>query len=222
MATKGVSSTGKANGTATTAAVTTQASGSVFYVGVVVKQTTGSAPAITDSKSNTYTPIGTGITDTGSCTQYRYYSNGTGGASHTVTATLAGKDMAVFFEEGIGAQGPPSSSNGQGANFTGSLSTGSVTANTGDFICSVFSTASFQNPIGPTITGFTTTVDQSQLDGTTGAAGASTSVIAVSTGSTSATWSDTSGASGETASADVFASSGGGGGSTATVAWLRA
>jgi len=219
MATKGVSSTGKGTGTATTTGVTTQTSGSVFYIGVNVKQTSGSAPVISDSKSNSYTQIGSGITDTGSYTQYRFYCNGTGGASHTVTATLAGKDMAIFLEEGIGAQGPPSSSNGQGDNFTGSLSTGNVTANTSDFICSLFSTASFQNPIIPGITGFTTTIDQSQLNGTSGASGASTSVIAGSTGSTSATWSDSSGDSGETASADVFASSGEG--STASIAWIH-
>lgn len=217
MATKGVTTKGKGNGTATTTGVTTQASGSLFVVGVAVKQAAVTpVPVVTDNKGNTYSQVGTPRTDTGSITTFFFVNTtgSTGGATHTHTATLTGKDMAVFMAEGIGCAsgGTPDASNGAGNNFTASLSTGSISLTPvagGEFVVSIFSSASFPT-VAPSVTGFTTTVDQSFTDNSSGGTGAMAAAIVTSTASYSATWTDASGASGETAQIIAFQGASGG------------
>lgn len=88
----GVSAKGNGSGaSATTNAVTTQASGSTFVVDVVFDAST-TVSSITDSKSNTYMQQGTTQTNSSlGMKSARYICvNGTGGASHTWTATCSG------------------------------------------------------------------------------------------------------------------------------------
>ena len=80
--------------TITTAAVNTSASGSDFIVLVWVSNTTNAPGVPTDTFSNTYVQIGTGVNDAGGGNdilyRYRCYG-GTGGSSHTVTiASISG------------------------------------------------------------------------------------------------------------------------------------
>jgi hypothetical protein len=81
----------------TTVAITTAASGSSFLVfPVYVTGNLAASTPITDSKGNTYTAIGTEITNGGigiSCRPY-LCTNGTGGAGHTFTMANAGTSIA--------------------------------------------------------------------------------------------------------------------------------
>lgn len=80
----------------TTAAVTTQASGSVFEVAVFTNNASSVTPTITDSKSNAYTQIGSVLSDTQQDRIYRFQCpNGTGGASHTATATFGSSQLSI-------------------------------------------------------------------------------------------------------------------------------
>jgi hypothetical protein len=103
-------------GPETTAAITTNASGSSFaaylYTG---NNANGQAFTITDSKGNTYVRVGNSITDgggTGSGIIDRYYcANGVGGSGHTCTATNTGTGTMTgwqifFFEITNGSAAP--------------------------------------------------------------------------------------------------------------------
>jgi len=87
----------------TTNAVTSTASGSSF----VVFTTTGgaTAPTITDSKGNTYTQIGSTIAGgLGYCAAAYIKVNGTGGSSHTFTATTGtNENTSLYAVEVTGA-----------------------------------------------------------------------------------------------------------------------
>lgn len=93
---------GGSNVTVTTSGVTTASSGSGFIVMAVGKGGAPSAGAVTDSKSNTYTQIGSTVNYnfTGTWVSlWRCYS-GTGGASHTFTYTQGGfADASIFVQE---------------------------------------------------------------------------------------------------------------------------
>lgn len=97
----GVSSkgTGSGVGTAVSAAVTTQVSGSTF---VAFFQSDTTHTGVTDSKGNTYTPIGTLITNSSINSRLYYCQNGTGGASHTCTGTGQTGDHSILFVELLG------------------------------------------------------------------------------------------------------------------------
>jgi hypothetical protein len=80
--------------TVVTAGVTTQASGSVFFVTACTTGTYAVTP-ITDSKSNTYSVIQSWTTTWGTTKCVRaQVTNGTGGASHTFTATTTGSAIS--------------------------------------------------------------------------------------------------------------------------------
>lgn len=91
--------------TTTTSGVTTQATGSLFLIGVAWEGNS-TPPTISDSKGNLYTLIGSvRQTDTayGGYSGLWYCENGTGGSSHTATATKAGAYSSVFFAEVTGS-----------------------------------------------------------------------------------------------------------------------
>ena len=83
----------------TTPAVTTQASGSTFVVFAIIPVAASFAAStpFTDSKSNTYTQIGSEV-NTGNCKTRLYYcQNGSGGSSHTFTVTTVGQTYATVY-----------------------------------------------------------------------------------------------------------------------------
>lgn len=98
---------GSATSSCTTAGVTTSATGSSFEI--IAVSVPGSVPiavSVMDSKSNSYTRIGSQINDANAQQIDRFLcTNGTGGASHTATATLASSTASwtVFFLEITGA-----------------------------------------------------------------------------------------------------------------------
>lgn len=93
----GESSEGASGGTtATTAAVTTQATGSTFVVGYVSVSVCATP---TDSKSNTYVAIGSEVTHGGAAIHLYYCENGTGGSGHTATVATCGSFTTIFFVE---------------------------------------------------------------------------------------------------------------------------
>jgi hypothetical protein len=82
--------------TLTSSSVTTTASGSSFIIFPLY--VTGNLSSVSDSKSNSYSAIGTEQTDGGvglSCRPYLCI-NGTGGASHTFSMTNSGTSVAAF------------------------------------------------------------------------------------------------------------------------------
>lgn len=90
-------------GTATTDTVTTAASGSTFLIGAIIDGGSFSATPVQDSKSNTYTQIGSELTLGSARCRVYYCENGTGGSSHTATATQTGSNgTSVFFAEVTG------------------------------------------------------------------------------------------------------------------------
>jgi len=82
----------------TTPSRTTSSSGSNFYVFITAQPSSFAATPITDSKSNTYTQVGTTLTNAGSSLESRVYKceNGTGGASHTWTVSLTSTTYAAL------------------------------------------------------------------------------------------------------------------------------
>lgn len=73
----------------TTPSVTTQASGSAFYV--MIEYHSGlTVTGVTDNKGNTYTKIGSTWTETSANGERWYCANGVGGTGHTFTLTATG------------------------------------------------------------------------------------------------------------------------------------
>lgn len=102
----------------TTGSLTTTASGSTFIIGAHW-QGGSTPPTISDSKSNTYTLIGSvrQVDNNGSFLSHIglwYVENGTGGSSHTFTGAKTGGYTSVY-----------------GAEITGGLTSGIVDQNTG-------------------------------------------------------------------------------------------
>jgi len=153
--------------TATTSAVTTATSGSTFEVAVIYDGT--SFTSIADSKSNTYTQVGTETTINGSNAKCRRYKceGGAGGASHTVTVTAASGIIVVLFMEVTGStvvsEGTPSQAQDNASPFTSP----SITTGVADtLLTSVIFGDSGSNPASTSdSTGFT--VQVSELDGST-------------------------------------------------------
>jgi hypothetical protein len=83
--------------TLTSGAVTTTGSGSSFLIFPVY--VTGNLASVSDSKGNTYTPIGTELTNGGLGVSVRPYlcTNGTGGAGHTFSMTNSGTSVASLY-----------------------------------------------------------------------------------------------------------------------------
>lgn len=106
----------------TTTGIATSASGSNFYVFAGVSSTT--TPTVSDNKGNTYTLITSDLTGNfGGIGVFAWKAeNGTGGAGHTVTVSLANVGMAVEFIEVTGAA-TSGSVDASGHNGTNSQST---------------------------------------------------------------------------------------------------
>lgn len=108
--------TGSGVTTLTTPGVTTQASGSSFYI--TISDTTLTT-SVSDSKSNSYTQVGS---DQSNSTGLRVFQcqNGTGGASHTATVNWtsgSGDPFVCFFEvTGAATSSYDSGSLNQGTN----------------------------------------------------------------------------------------------------------
>jgi hypothetical protein len=83
----------------TTAAVTTAATGSSFLIGASI---IGVTPAVSDSKSNTYTLIGSTFSKGGQVCGLYLCTNGAGGSGHTAIVSGGALYNAVFFLEVTG------------------------------------------------------------------------------------------------------------------------
>jgi len=211
--------------TLSTTGVTTQASGSAFYVDVVIDYF-GASPQTpnlpTDNKGNTYVHIGTQLVDGSGRTVDRYYcQGGTGGTGHTITSTVP--TSALYTIAFIEIKGAASSglldTGGSNSNvgFVGSpYSSGSVTisppATYGEMMISVFSTEYNNASITfAEANGFT--IQQTQVVGNANypAIAVGTKVV-TSNGTYSASWTDGNGASQIAIAIDSFL--GGTGGSS--------
>lgn len=75
--------------TVTTGAITTQVSGSCLEVVVNLEKPTQTFTSVTDSKGNTWTIVGSALTDSGGVVEMRRYrcENAVGGSGHTFTLT---------------------------------------------------------------------------------------------------------------------------------------
>lgn len=93
----GTSSKGRGTGaTITTSAITTAATGSTQFIGVIAD--VGLTVTIpNDSKGNAYTVIGPQQSGAGMTTQIYACSNSTGGSGHTVSANLSPSGLATVF-----------------------------------------------------------------------------------------------------------------------------
>jgi len=156
---------------ATTTAVTTSATSSTFLVGF---QFEGGATftSLVDSKSNTYTQIGTETTaNSGAKCRLYYCPNGTGGASHTATVTVnSNVAITVHFLEitggkttGILNPTPPAANDDLSSPFTSnSITTAQADAMLVSFLCG---TNSGSNPAtNAESTGFTVQAGSDETD----------------------------------------------------------
>ncbi len=188
-------------GTATTAAVTTGAAGSTFYVGVVQSGATAATINVTDSKGNVYTAIGTPVGDNNNrwLTRYRCV-NGVGGSGHTVTAaeTSATNGMTVFLIEilGAAASAPLDQSNTNAAGFVAPpMSSGSITlapGATGELAISLYQ-SEYSNAAVPFAEANGFTIQQSETNGTSVNGAAIATKIITAAGAVNASWSDGTG-----------------------------
>ena len=198
-------SLGQANGKAegnggaganfTTSSSTTTASGSGFIVAAQIENTVSfSATAITDSKSNTYTQIGSTISQTGQKSAWFVCDNGTGGSSHTWTVNTTGTNYITAYVVEI------TTTNGAGitlAQNTGKqdasspFTSGSITTTTADAMLVAFLAGnSGSNPATHAeSTGFTIRADQT--NGPADWSGALATFLKSATGTYDSSWTET-------------------------------
>lgn len=108
--------------TLTTPAVTSQASGSNFYVAGFSSNPAAAASPVTDSFGNVYSPIGVTVGFNGGFKHAYLFGceNGVGGAGHTFTYTLTtGGTLELFAVEVTGALLSGAVDNFSGLNVTG-------------------------------------------------------------------------------------------------------
>jgi hypothetical protein len=131
----GQHSKARGNGTnaATTAAVTTTGgSGSAFLLGIVWYGTSAAPATVTDSKSNTWTQVSSPVTfvsdPVGKAVVYKCLG-GTGGATHTVSATFTDSSggLSLFFVELLGFTSPSINGSASAVDTTNPFASGSVT-----------------------------------------------------------------------------------------------
>lgn len=168
----------------TTGAVTTQVSGSTFVI-FVLTDTSHTIGTPTDSKSNSYTAIGSeqayGSVAPEKCRVF-YKENGVGGSGHTANSG-AGTFTSIFFLEITGAAAS-SFDSGSVAQANDAVSPYTVTSNTlAQAAELVVATIGFDSIIGGTVfsesTGFT--IQDQEQDGTLGSTGAIATKIVSST-----------------------------------------
>jgi hypothetical protein len=187
-----------ANTTLATPSRTTQASGSTFVIAVIV-HSTATVTNLSDSKGNTYTPLGSSVAGNGGSNKLlRYYcQNGTGGASHTASVTTnVATGPTIFFVELIGCKtssGPSVATQNQDSvsPYT-SPSTGSLAAN--GAVVSIFVGSSEQaGTTNAESSGFT--VQETVTDGANFWTGAMGTRVGSAASTYQASWTETTGLS---------------------------
>lgn len=192
----GVTDIGGANASpVTTAGVTTQATGSILVVGAIWE--TAAFTSITDSKSNSYTQIGTEQTIGGFKARLYYVENATGGSSHTFTLTTGGGNIfgTVLALEVIGGATASSldQSNQQTDSASPFTSPSITTTNANDILVSACMSDGIANPMDfAESTGFTVNITRNS--GASFYPMALGTRIVSSTGSYNSSWTTASGA----------------------------
>lgn len=206
----GARGTGGGN-TATTTAGTTSASGSTF-VAAVSWDASATSPAVTDSKGNSYTGLGTPQADTfGAYIQLFVCQNGTGGSSHTATFTTTGSSYPVIhLIEITGAAAASLDQIAQGQDFASPFTLTSPTLLQADEV--VISVCANQNGTGNYATSNFTLLSQEPDTSNYWTSGVGSLVVAATTAVTPS-WTKGAGAAG-LALATFKQASGGGGGAT--------
>lgn len=142
--------TGSATTSVTSGSVTTAATGSTFFISISESSSHTFNTPPTDSKSNTYTQLGTTQSSGGDALSIWKKENGAGGASHTVTIAWAtAADPAVFFGEvsGVLAASIDTGSRVQGSDASSPYTVTSGTlAQADELVVCFVSTDSFTNP----------------------------------------------------------------------------
>ena len=208
----GATSKGHSNSSSSlaTTGVTTQASGSIFVV-AVIWGATATFTSITDSKSNTYTQIGTEISNGSTGANYRarlyYKENGTGGSSHTATINLSTAEVVtILFAEITGALTSSALDQSDGRRDTSSpftLAAGLSTAQADELLLSFLGGVSGSNPATHAESGLGSSTVQSGAEETDGSqfwTGAIATAVKSSTGTFNPSWTE----SGNTTDSAVF------------------
>ena len=185
---------------ATTTGVTTTASGSIFVVGAVWDNGFNFS-SIADSKSNTYTLIGSELAFGSVKARLWYVENGAGGASHTATVTVNTSPtyLTVFFLEitGGATSGSLDQSNARSdaaSPFT--LAAGLTTTQADEILVSMIVGDSASNPATLAESGLgSSTVHSgaSETDGSQFEVGGLATSIKTSTGTFNPSWTMTGG-----------------------------
>lgn len=137
---------GAATSAVTTTGVATQASGSQFII--AVEYDGGTFVSVADSKSNSYTQIGTTQT-AGSSAESRFYKkeNGTGGAGHTATLNISGPARGtIAFLEVLNGSVEDVAGSGRTDSASPYTTPGYTTLNTTDLLVAVVCGDSASNP----------------------------------------------------------------------------
>jgi hypothetical protein len=215
----GVSHNGAvASGTsATTTGVTTQATGSVFVIGVGLNN--GRTYTVADNKSNTYTPLAAQFVwnSTGSAIRGYYVENGAGGAGHTATVTVSAggaTGITIFFAELLGCltsgalDGTPLQNEDTASPFTSSAYTNTQADG---ILLSFFIGDSGSNPATHTPgNSFVTAANCDVTDGTQFYTGCLTTRVVSSIAAVNTTLTETGAGRGATLIAGFKAAAGGG------------
>ena len=187
---KGQTATGSS---ITTSGIATQASGSIFVVGLAFDSAV-TFTSITDNKSNSpYVQLGAEQTYDAAKIRLYYFVNGAGGAGHTFTGTVSSTSrLTIVAQEITGAATSSPLDKNPGANedlaspFT-TLSTGTLSQAT-ELVLAVFFGNSAANNAITESTGFT--VNASAPDGTQFWTGAIATVVVASTAARQASFTD--------------------------------
>lgn len=184
-----------AGATATTAAVTTQASGSVFVV-CYTFDSAATFTSITDSKSNSWSIIGSEINASNHKSRMYYVENATGGSSHTFTGTngSASLDCSIWVIEITGALTSGSLDQSGSRSDTTSpftLAAGLLTTQNDEALVTFVCGNSGSNPATHAESGLGASTVQDQLNnGTNSWTGASATEIKSSTGTYNPSWTE--------------------------------
>lgn len=208
----GATSKGRSNSSSSqaTTGVTTQATGSTFVVGAIWGADV-TFSSISDSKSNSYTQIGSEVSNGTTSANFRcrlYYSqNGAGGASHTATVNLSSTEViTVVFLEITGGltSGILDQSNGvRDTSSPFSLAAGLTTTQAAELLLSLFGGVSGSNPATHAESGLGSSTVQSaaeETDGTQFWTAALATAIKSATGTFNPSWTE----SGNTTDSAVF------------------
>jgi hypothetical protein len=204
---------------ATTTGVTTQATGSGFWISVGLNN--GRTYTVADNKSNTYTPLAAEFdwNSAGSSIRGYYVENGAGGAGHTATVTVSAggaTGITIFFAEILGGltsgllDGTPLQNEDTASPFTSSAFTN---AQADELLIAMFIGDSGSNPATHTPgNSFVTATNCDVTDGTQFYTGCLMSRVVSSIAAYNTTLTETGAGRGATLIAGFKAAAGGGGG----------